>query len=133
MGEIATANRAVLGTCNINRKYDTGVRRQRGGPRSPTCWSRHASTRRMARARLYWISPDSARNEKLRRSDAIPFRDGGCLMQMEQGHAAEGGSRQPNLSLYRYAICPRADFAGGPLPPLTLEPGVTMIYHAFQW
>jgi hypothetical protein len=53
-------------------------------------------------------------------------------MQMEQGHAAEAGSRQPTLSLYGYAKYPRADFAGGPLPPVTLEPGVTMIDHAFQ-
>jgi hypothetical protein len=53
-------------------------------------------------------------------------------MQMEQGHAAEAGSRQPTLSLYRYEKCPRADFAGGLLPPVTLKPGVPLIDHAFQ-
>ena len=53
-------------------------------------------------------------------------------MQMEQGHAAEAGSRQPTLSLYRYAKCPLAEFAGRPLPPVILEPGVPVIDHAFQ-
>jgi hypothetical protein len=51
-------------------------------------------------------------------------------MQME--HAAEDGSRQLNLSLYRYAKCSCVELAGRPLSPVTLESGVFVIDHAFQ-